>query len=479
MTIYSENAAATERFAVLNGINKKVYVKFYHPLLAFALNNENYLKSSDNDAQSNGWTLFAPKNDVLEPFLKNVVLEHYGNDLNNLDKLPIQIIADLLNAHMWQAAAWPSKFSKTANYHGEAASFDDKTDIIDRKILSNGLFYGTNKVQESNLFYSVYARPYLDPNFTLMTRLLNTDLRPVITNPIFKYTIIMLSDDALQRLGYNWDGNRSAWTLTGSSADPKGDLLRLVNMHIIPMQSDVPIDFSGSGIVETYGGEMIRYENNKIFSAGNLDSSLQYTIDVNATKSMKNGFVYYSVPDSLIALKLSAKAVGRRLEELAGTSASASPYYNFFQYLKNTTMWNNTTKAITGVPLGSFGTFLIPDNNAIVAAVNAGLLPGTGVAPNKVPNFAPTDPADKIRVANFIQYHILKKSVIANGKVTDPTESLYLSLSDEIGFVTPVITNGVLSFKDAKGKMTGLNAANSNVLADRVVFHSINTYLEY
>jgi hypothetical protein len=142
-------------------------------------------------------------------------------------------------------------------------------------------------------------------------------------------------------------------------------------------------------------------------------------------------------------------------------------------------MWNNTTKAITGVPLGSFGTFLIPDNNAIVAAVNAGLLPGTGVAPNKVPNFAPTDPADKIRVANFIQYHILKKSVIANGKVTDPTESLYLSLSDEIGFVTPVITNGVLSFKDAKGKMTGLNAANSNVLADRVVFHSINTYLEY
>jgi uncharacterized surface protein with fasciclin (FAS1) repeats len=477
MTIYMESAEASERFQVLNGAAKKVYVKFYNPLLAFALNNENYLKASDNDAQSNSWTLFAPKNDVLESFLKNVVLEHYGKDLANLDKLPMQIIVDLLNAHMWQAAAWPSKFSKTANYLGEAAMFDDKTDISDKKVLSNGLFYGTNKVQESNLFYTVYARPYLDPKYTLMTRLLNTDLRPVISNTNFKYTIIMLSDEALQRLGYNWDGNRSAWTLAGSSADPKGDLLRLANMHIIPMQNDEPIDFGGSGIVETYGGEMIKYDNNKIYSAGNLDSSLVYTIDVAATKNMKNGVVYYAVPDSLIALKLSTKAVGLRLEELA--TDSNSPYHKFFQYLKNTTMWNNTTKAITGVPLGFFGTFLIPDNDAIDAAVNAGLLPGTGTAPNKVPNFAPADAVGKTQVSNFIQYHILKKSVIVNGKVTDPTESLYRSLDDEIGFVTPVITNGVLTFKDVKGKTASLNVTNSNVLADRVVFHSINTYLEY
>jgi uncharacterized surface protein with fasciclin (FAS1) repeats len=470
MVSYLESAAASERFEVLNGVSKKVYIKFYYPLLAFALNNENYLKATDNDAQSNGWTLFAPKNDALEPFLREVVLEHYGKDLNNLDKLPIQIIVDLLNAHMWQAAAWPSKFSKTANYLGEAATFDDKTDIADKKVLSNGLFYGTKKVQESNLFHTVYARPYLDPKYTLMTRLLNTDLRPVITNTNFKYTIIMLSDTALQRLGYTWDGNRSAWALAGSSADPKGDLLRLVNMHIIPMQNDIPIDFSGSGIVETYGGEMIRYDNYKIYSAGNLDSNRVYTIDFTATKTMNNGVVCYAVPDSLIALKLSTKAVGQRLEELAGTSAASSPYFKFFQYLKNTTMWNNTTKAIAGVPLGFFGTFLIPDNDAIDKAVLKGLLPAT---------YTPSDDVVKTKVRNFIEYHILKKSVIANGKVTDPTESLYRSISDEIGFVTPVISNGVLSFRDAKGKTALLNAANSNVLADRVVFHSINTYLEY
>jgi uncharacterized surface protein with fasciclin (FAS1) repeats len=133
------NQSATDRYKLVTGANDNVYIKTFNAGLAFSPNNENYLKLQDNDAQTEGWTMFAPRNDVLTDYLNSVILENY----KSLDKLPLQIIVDLLNAHMWQKTVWPSKFATTNNFQAEPAKFDPKTDIIDKKILSNGIFYGT------------------------------------------------------------------------------------------------------------------------------------------------------------------------------------------------------------------------------------------------------------------------------------------------------------------------------------------------
>jgi uncharacterized surface protein with fasciclin (FAS1) repeats len=474
MVTYTENAEATKKYQILNNSSDKVFVKYYNAGLAFSLNNENYLKAQDNDGQMNGWSIFAPTNTVLEPYLKSVVLEHYGNDLNNLNKLPIQTLLDFLNAHMWQTPVWPTKFATTGNFLGEEARFNPAADILDKKILSNGFFFGTNKVQESNLFFTVYARPYLDPKYTLMTRLLNTELKPVITNPNFNYTILMMSDDQIRTLGFDWDANRSEWINTNPSAigagDPKGTMPRLVNLSVIATPKNELNNISGDGIIETMGGEMIKYQNGKFFAAGNIDNNT--SVSVVATKYMKNGTVYYT--DGL--LYFSTIVIGKRLEALS--ASASSPYYNFFQYLKNSKLYTATTGAISGVPLGFFGTFLIPDNNAILAAVNDGQLPGTGTAPNKVPNFAPTTGPDQELVTSFIQYHILKRSVIADGKVQDNVESLFRNINDQVGSVNVTNSPGNLLFTDAFGRTATLNAASSNVLADRIVIHSINSYLK-
>jgi hypothetical protein len=474
MVGYAENADATHEYQILNNSSDKVYIKFYNSLLAFSPNNENYLKAQDNDGQMNGWSIFAPTNDVLEPYLKSVVLEHYNNDLNNLNKLPIQILLDFLNAHMWQSPVWPTKFATTGNYLGEEARFDPNADILDKKILSNGFFFGAHKVQESNLFSTVYSRPYLDPQYSLMTRLLNTELRSVISNPNFNYTLLMMSDDQIRKLGFDWDGNRSAWINTNATAfgagDPKGTMLRLINMSVIATPKNELNNISGDGIIETVGGEMLKYLNGKFYAAGNIDSS-KY-VSVVSTKAMKNGMVYYT--DGL--LYFSALTIGKRLEALA--TSSSSPYYNFVQFLKSSKLYTASTGAISGVPLGFFGTFLIPDNNAILQAVNDGLLPGTGTAPNKTPVFAPAATSDQELVTSFIQSHILKRSVIADGKVQDNVETLFRNLNDQIGYVTVTNSPGNLSFKDAFGRTALLNTANSNVLADRIVIHSINKYLQ-
>ena len=132
----------------------------YNSNLAFSPNNENFLKLQDNDGQADSYSMFVPQNAALTSYINTVLLEHYPT----LESLPINVIYDFVNAHMWRTAVWPSKFASTFNAVGEEARFNPATDVVDKKILSNGIFYGTNKVQEANVFSSVYGKAYLDPN---------------------------------------------------------------------------------------------------------------------------------------------------------------------------------------------------------------------------------------------------------------------------------------------------------------------------
>ena len=142
MVLFIKNTDATHRYQVLHGGTTDVSVKVYNSLLAFSPNNENYFKLQDNDGQRDGWTMFVPTNDSLSKYINKVVLEQYPS----LNSLPLSIIADLINAHMWQSTVWPSKFNSSYNFLGEPAKMNATTDIIDKKVLSNGMFYGTKKV---------------------------------------------------------------------------------------------------------------------------------------------------------------------------------------------------------------------------------------------------------------------------------------------------------------------------------------------
>lgn len=480
LVTYAENTDASTRYRLLYNKNEKVYVRLYNQNLAYSLNNENFLKNQDNDGQSGGWSLFVPTNAVLEPYLKSVVLEHYANDITKLDKLPQQVIVDFLNGHMWQSPVWPSKFDVTNNFLGEPARFNKNTDVADKKILSNGFFYGVSKVQQSNWFTTVFSRPYLDPQYSLMTRALNMELKSIISNPTFWYTVFMLSDSVLQRLGYGWSSERNTWKFTSSTGTetfgdgPKNNLVRLLNMYIVYTPNDELSDLTKSGTIDSYGGELIKYSNNQVVGAGNLDSGTALTVLPAMTKQTINGTVYYTKGN----LAYSTKIIGKRIEELS--TATTSPYYQFFQYLKNSSLYTAATGEIKGLSLGTFASILIPDNAAVLAAVNAGLLPGTGTAPNKTPVYAPTATGDRDMVEAFIKFHILKKTVIANGRNDGNVETLYRNQNDEATYITVSHSGTSLYFKGTGN--TGVVAAqpdNSNVLADRIVIHSLSTYLRY
>jgi uncharacterized surface protein with fasciclin (FAS1) repeats len=470
------NANATKRYQILTGKSDQVYVKSYSKqTLLFWPNNENYAKLSDNDGQQDAWSMFVPTNDALTPFVKNVLLENYAS----LDVVPSTVIADLINAHLWNTAVWPSKFKTTFNAFGEEARFDANTSIVDKKILSNGMFYGANKVQETNVFTTVYAKAYLNPNYSIMTRLLNLDLRPTILNPKFKYTVFMMSDEALKTAGYDYDGAKNEWgyTAPGTTIRTVGDvnrnnLLRMVATSVIATPNNELNDLNKAGIIDASNGEYIKFGQNKVTSAGLADISK--SLSILGSKTATNGIVYYT--DGL--LNFTALNIGKHIETLG--TATTAPFNYFWQYLKNSAnMYNATTGEILGTASGSFYTVFIPDNKAIQEAVNAGVLPGTGTGAVKTPNFNPTTNDDKLKVINFISYHILnKKTVIPDGKESGSMETLLKDATGDGIRVTVISAPGSMQITDRNSRRASVVINNSNNLSNRTVIHLIDNYFQ-
>jgi uncharacterized surface protein with fasciclin (FAS1) repeats len=449
----------------------------YNAALAFSPNNENFLKLQDNDGQSDSYSMFVPQNAALTTYVNTVLLEHYPT----IESLPINVIYDFVNAHMWRTAVWPSKFATTFNSVGEEARFDAATDVVDKKVLSNGIFYGTSKVQEANVFSSVYGKAYLDPNYSIMTSLLNLDLKFQISNIRQNYTLFLISNAAFNAAGYFADPTVSnnvneQWRyippgggaqLTGSSALVR--LQRILNMHVVPGRDITSL--AGTGVAMTYSGDFIKYNSNTVVASGNGD--VPNVANVVNSKTAKNGTVYYL--DKI--LQFTERNVGLHIAALAPNAAS--PYYNFWQYLRNSTIYNATTGEVVGVAAGSFYTFFMPNNAAIVAAVNAGQLPGTGTPPTMVPNFTPASLADREKVNNFIYYHILnKKNIATDGQESGTFETLFKFSNGDPStiFVNNSTPNNIV-LNDMLARTGNVVVASSNNLSNRITLHLIDNYL--
>ncbi|TDH26579.1 hypothetical protein EXU57_10850 [Segetibacter sp. 3557_3] len=474
---YVLNAAMTSRYQNTTGSSEPVYTKVYNSSLAFALNNENFL-AANNDGQTDSYTIFAPTNNALQAYIRDVLLEKY----RSLDEMPIGIIYDFLNAHLWQRAVWPTKFKTTYSVLNEEARFDPAADVVDKKILSNGIWYGTNKVQEANVFTSVYGKAYLDPNYSMMVRLLNLELRGQVSDIYRNYTIFMISNDMFNSAGYSVDASVSnviadQWRYTppagstipaSTGSTTRNRLTRILNMHVVPKL--VLNSLQGEGAVMTYGGEYIGYKNNTVFGGGNIDSN--NVANITETKTARNGRVYYLNR----MMDFSENVIGTHIERLG--TPTTSQYNYFWQYLRNSGIWNNTTKEITGVANGTFYTLFIPNNAAIMNAVRDGLLPG--VVATGVPNFAPTLPAEREMVNRFIYYHFLdKRTIAADG---EESGSISTILKTNLGDPAAIFVNnsvGSLRLTDMNGRSANVISAPSTYLSNRLVIHLTDNYLKY
>lgn len=495
---YASNPLVGANYKILTGSNDPVYVKLYGVFnngfinnLATSPNCESFLKQTDNDSQFDGWSMFAPTNDVLTNYLNTVLLEHY----HKLDSLPVSIIADFINAHMWQTTVWPSKFQTTVNYLSEPARFDPAVDVVDRKVLSNGIFYGTNKVQQSDLFHSVFGPLYLDPHYSLMTRYVQSiGMRSQLTNPFAKFTVFMLSDNMIRAAGIDYDLKTNQWFLNGGVSQAVETLDRLVNLHVAVTGSGEFANPAGQGVFQTLNGEYIGYNNNKLFSAGNFDPAPPAPVNpianIIGSRTASNGKVYYL--DNKVPIP--TRPVGLTIKDGASVNGAVNntrPYYLFYMYLFWSGLYtNNPTNSsslapdgtILGLTSASLSTMLIPTNASMMAAFADGKIPVAPTSTTVAPPWAASNATnDKIRasLANFLYYHMLARIIVApDGKEGGGIETLSVVNGDPLK-MTINNSGGAIKITDAAARTANvvLPSVNSNVLANRSLIHQIDNYL--
>ncbi|MCR8666809.1 fasciclin domain-containing protein [Aestuariibaculum sp. M13] len=475
--VFDQEATTTYQNFTRN--SDDVYVKVYDPALSFSPNNENFLKVTDNDGQSDAYTLIVPENAVLQEFVDEVLLKNYSS----LDKLPKYIFEDFINAHMIQAAVWPSKKSGYSNALEEDIRIDMDADVIEAKLLSNGFFYGTSKIQESNLFYSVYTSAYLDPDFTLATRLFNdgSGYREIASNIYSNYTLFLPSDEVLMNLGFDYDINRSEWVYVSPATgnEVRGSLARariarLLYNGIVPTPNMEMNDLSGSGIIRSgdfdLPGEYIKWENGQVFAAGN--EVLDNKVNILGYEDQQNGRTYYI--DNV--LEFSEEFQGVDLAALAAETDSQYAY--FFEFLKSSGLYDAAAGSIEGIELGTPYTFVIPSNTAIMQAVIDGVLPGDTTT--GAPNFTPANDTEKEGIAAFVKYHFLAtRTASDDGLINGLTETLFKTELGEKTYVNIVSVPGDLSFIDAGNRIADYIPLESNHLADRTLIHLVDNYLLY
>ncbi|GEL10817.1 hypothetical protein FGL01_15560 [Flavobacterium glycines] len=470
---YNFNQAATNTYFNYTGKSDNVYVKTYDSGLSFAPNNENYLKETDNDGQSDAYTLLVPENTKFDEFKRDVLLKHYAS----IDKLPKYVFQDLVNAHMVKNAVWPSKASSFDNALGEDLRFDFNTDVIEKKVLSNGFFYGVNKVQKSNLFYSVYTSAYLDPNYSLATRLFNdgSGIKEMISNIKNKYVLFLPSDNLILSMGFRYDANYTQWVYTNpvtnvtvSGGPARSALYRILyNSIVYTPHGELDNIATTSGIIRSgdydLPGEYIKWSNNKVYAAGN--EYYGNAVNITGKDVQQNGTTYYV--DNL--LLYSPQPQGYKIKALG--EAVGSQFSTFYNYLKNSRIYNAATGEIQGVVLGTSYTFIVPNNTAMAQAVTDGILPAST---------APTLESDIEKVKDFIAFHILvNKTASDDGLTTGQFETLRKDSFGEKTYITVESTPGTLSFKDLNYRTANYIKAQSNNLADRSLIHLVDNYLKF
>jgi hypothetical protein len=311
-----------------------------------------------------------------------------------------------------------------------------------------------------------------------MTRLLDAELKFIVTSPNQKFTLFMMSDAVLNAAGYTYNSTSGAWSynppvgtaVSGETARQR--LLRILSTSVIPQELT---DLSGSGIAAAYNGELIKWNSNQVISIGTQDAG--QTVRVDSVKTARNGKVYYL--NGL--LTFTDTTIGRHIIKLG--SSPSSNYYYFAQYLQSSTAYNNSPGAtfgeIVGTQVGTFYTILVPSNAAITQAVKDGILPGDQIT--GVPNFNPASNTDKLRVDNFIKYHIINKASLIPTEVRDfaSYESLLKNAAGEILPISVTTGVGSMQIRDMNSRSANLIITESNKLSNRAVIHLIDNYLKY
>lgn len=289
--------------------------------------------------------------------------------------------------------------------------------------------------------------------------------------------MFLIPDKVFADSGYAYNLTSNTWTRTTSSGTSSNGIFDALSRIVRSCVFQTPYrsmldDLSGNGVVKSgengTEGEYIRFDNYSIQTGGLRDFGKWAHVDSSATAI--NGKVYYlnDLPS------FSNLPVGYHIRQLGTPTGSE---FNYFWTLLNTSsVFTASTNAIAGI-VGSFYTALIPSNAAIMQAVRDGVLPGN--VTTGAPSFNPSSPEDKLRIANFIQYHFINnRSIIPDGQVEGVVEAVLKNAFGNGIRLTVFNAPGSMQVVDVHNRAANVIVGQSNHLSNMAVIHLIDNYLK-
>lgn len=469
----------------VTGTYEDIFIKWY-PLAYFSPNVENYLRGYGGgetyDDQMGGFTMFAPTNQAIETFFNEKFLKYY----DSIEQMTDDQIADFVNAHLWKNMIWPSKFGLYKNIHGEEPRFDPEANIETKTMCSNGLFYGTNIVQGSDLYYTVFGDVALNPKYSNMLNAINSfpTIKTLLKNSSKDINIqmILLDNDQMDATGIVYDYGRSTWTITDNNSLGTNALValeRLLSLHIF-LNKD--IDFSVPGIYKSglfENGEYVRLASYRgdyfLSSSGNdrYNSGPEYMgpIDDEASNGQS-----YTIAEPIL---FTTENVGYHIQK------NLASFGMFYKYLyKSATspnsegesnegfIYNTITQAISDVKVSVPNTIIIPSDEAMQRAVDEGYLPEITLA-----NFTQDE---QQMVYNFVKYHVLTNNILVpSNDFGAPVKTLYKTVDGDT-YVSVICKDGEMQiYTEGRDEPVNIVVSRSNVLANRAVLHQADDFLRY
>lgn len=493
-----------------------VYVKYYSGLQV-KLNLESY-GTTDKEAETNGFTLFAPDNSAVQKFFNEKLKDYYPS----IDKVPVDILKYFINAQMINEMVWPGTYKGMMNSQGDYLNGSgssgpgfDKNRYYDIHPASNGFFYGSNDYIKSHYFETVFAEILLNPQYSLLNNAFSKYFESSLMEELMRsslngystvdYIILLPSDDLLTKDGFTWQWITSAYGFTHSSSLVVADtrMQRLIKSHVFKRIHNAEIDtrlanfagnpnlgYDGYGYAINAEGDIIRFKNGKIQMLGNYDEDNWVTATFK--KSFNNGSVY---------------TIDRLLQYSRNTTLPSSvdgwqeqPMLHYIQKAAksnpNISIYNDyMTELLTQVSFpftlsnSSSYTLLMPNNEAMQQAIDLKLLPTIEETRASIENLQ--------KAIAFIKYHILpgktylddgyNRVLLSSGatQVYDVTATMHKILITSTYVKVDKGINNILSFHTQnKGAVNstanvvrGVN--HSNIFGAKAVLHEIDNYLQY
>ncbi|MDR2474503.1 MAG: fasciclin domain-containing protein [Bacteroidales bacterium] len=416
---------------------KTLYVKIYSSSsLSFSPIMENVvsLATGSVDPEKAGNTLFVPQNAVLTDFINSKLLKYY----ESVNELPQEIILQLINTHMVQEQIWPSMYEGSMNATGEYLNGEgrsgkkfDENGIVKKTVASNGFVFQTDKVIKSRFFETVYSEIFLNPAHTMLNRaylnFYESSLREeVMQSPLNgynseRYTMLNFPDALLQDDGFTYSTLTNSFSNSEMNTNAEDRLKRLMRMHIFPGVKNSEIDatvtdFSGAninygqwGFTVTQYGDPIRFKDNQLQAAGNIEDNTFVTLSLQ--DSYINGDVYNV--DRMLQYSPRETAAGdARFQDLTlwqylDRARRENPNVSQFVDYVERCLKNADTDELAGIKPENYYTVLMPNNSAMQQARNRGYI-------KELAAVTTTDIEAMAQATQFVNAHILQGRVLVD-----------------------------------------------------------------